>query len=105
IHLGVVADDMDALRAAIARAGDLDLLVTSGGVSVGEHDLMGKLMGEADLSFHRIAMRPGKPLLFGRVGSLPILGLPGNPVSAIICAALFLKPAMERLMGLPGDAP
>ncbi|MHB1204204.1 MAG: molybdopterin molybdotransferase MoeA [Rhodospirillaceae bacterium] len=105
IHLGVVGDDMGALRAAIAHAGDLDLLVTSGGVSVGEHDLMGKLMGEAHLSFHKIAMRPGKPLLFGRVGSLPVLGLPGNPVSAMICAILFLKPAIDRLMGLAGDAP
>ncbi len=103
--LGVVRDDMSALRAAITAAGPLDLLVTSGGVSVGEHDLMGKLMAEAELSFHKIAMRPGKPLLFGRVGKLPVLGLPGNPVSAMICAALFLKPAMERLMGLPGDAP
>ena len=105
ISLGVVRDDMDALRAAIAQAGPLDLLVTSGGVSVGDHDLMGKLMGTADLAFHKIAMRPGKPLLFGRVGQLPILGLPGNPVSAMICAILFLGPAMARLTGLSGEAP
>lgn len=109
IHLGVVRDDMDSLRAAIARAGDLDLLVTSGGVSVGDHDLMGKLMGnsggDADLSFHKIAMRPGKPLLFGRLSGRPVLGLPGNPVSAMICAILFLRPAIDRLMGLAGEAP
>ena len=105
IPLGVVRDDMSVLRAAIAQAGPLDLLVTSGGVSVGEHDLMGKLMGDAELSFHKIAMRPGKPLLFGRLGKLPVLGLPGNPVAAMVCAALFLKPAIERLTGLPGDAP
>lgn len=105
IALGVVRDDMDALRAAIAGAGPLDLLVTSGGVSVGDHDLMGKLMGGAELTFHKIAMRPGKPLLFGRLGGLPILGLPGNPVSAMVCAALFLGPAIARLTGLPGQAP
>lgn len=110
ISLGVVRDDMGALRAVIAGAGPLDLLVTSGGVSVGDHDLMGKLMaqkagGDADLAFHKIAMRPGKPLLFGRVRSLPILGLPGNPVSAMVCAALFLGPAIARLAGLPGEAP
>ena len=105
VHLGVVRDEMEALRMAISRAEPLDMLVTSGGVSVGDRDLMGKLMGEADLSFHKIAMRPGKPVLFGRVGKLPVMGLPGNPVSAMICAALFLKPAIERLMGLPGEAP
>jgi molybdopterin molybdotransferase len=105
LPLGIVRDDMDSLREAIARAGDLDLLVTSGGVSVGEHDLMGKLMGEAELSFHKIAMRPGKPLLFGHLGKLPILGLPGNPVAAMVCALLFLKPAIDRLMGLAGAAP
>ncbi len=105
ISLGIVRDDMDALRAAISGAGPLDLLVSSGGVSVGDHDLMGKFMGGAELAFHKIAMRPGKPLLFGRVGRLPILGLPGNPVSAMVCAALFLGPAIARLTGLSGEAP
>ncbi|MBX7198881.1 MAG: molybdopterin molybdotransferase MoeA [Rhodospirillaceae bacterium] len=110
MSLGIVRDDMAALRAAIAGAGPLDLLVTSGGVSVGDHDLMGQLMGPtsgsgAELAFHKIAMRPGKPLLFGRVGALPILGLPGNPVSAMICATLFLGPAIARLTGLSGEAP
>ena len=105
VPLGIVPDDMGALRAAIAAVGPLDLLVTSGGVSVGDHDLMGQLMRDAELAFHKIAMRPGKPLLFGRVGALPILGLPGNPVSALVCAALFLGAAIARLTGLPGAAP
>ncbi len=110
IHLGVARDELEALRAAIARAEPLDMLVTSGGVSVGEHDLMRKALQSDDfrLAFHKIAMRPGKPLLFGRIGAgqkLPVLGLPGNPVSAMVCAVLFLGPAIARLQGLPGEAP
>jgi molybdopterin molybdotransferase len=107
IHLGVVPDEIDALKMALARAEPMDLLVTSGGVSVGEHDLMARAFGETgtQLGFHKIAMRPGKPLLFGRLKGLPILGLPGNPVSAMVCAILFLRSAIERLTGLPGAAP
>ncbi len=110
IPLGVAKDEIDALRAAIARAEPLDMLITSGGVSVGEHDLLRKALQSDDfrLAFHKIAMRPGKPLLFGRIGKnqhLPVMGLPGKPVSAMICAVLFLGPALARLQGLPGDAP
>jgi molybdopterin molybdotransferase len=107
IHLGVVRDEIDALKMALTRAEPLDLLVTSGGVSVGEHDLMAKVFGETGtrVGFHKVAMRPGKPLLFGTLKGLPILGLPGNPVSAMVCAILFLRSAIERLVGLPGDPP
>ncbi|MGE4064818.1 MAG: gephyrin-like molybdotransferase Glp [Rhodospirillaceae bacterium] len=110
IHLGVAKDELQALRAAIARAEPLDMLVTSGGVSVGDHDLMRKALQSDDfrLAFHKIAMRPGKPLLFGRIGAnqkLPVLGLPGNPVSAMVCAVLFLGPALDRMQGLAGHAP
>ena len=110
IHLGVAKDELEALRVAIARAEPLDMLVTSGGVSVGEHDLLRKALQSDDfrLAFHKIAMRPGKPLLFGRIGAnqkLPVMGLPGNPVSAMVCAVLFLGPALARMQGLPGDAP
>ena len=107
VHLGVVRDETLALRTALDRAEPLDMLVTSGGVSVGARDLMKQTLSTDDfaLAFHKIAMRPGKPLLFGHLKGLPIMGLPGNPVSAIVCAILFLGPALERLQGLPGAAP
>ena len=77
-----------------------DLVLTSGGASVGDHDLVQKALGEAGLAvdFWKIALRPGKPLMFGRFGTIPMLGLPGNPVSALVCALLFLRPALDRLL-------
>ncbi len=107
LHLGVVRDEATALRAALDRAEPIDLLVTSGGVSVGDRDLMKQALSTDDfaLTFHKIAMRPGKPLLFGHLKGLPIMGLPGNPVSAMVCAILFLGAALDRLQGLPGAAP
>ncbi|MEE8280545.1 MAG: molybdopterin-binding protein, partial [Alphaproteobacteria bacterium] len=80
----------------------------TGGVSVGDHDLVRSAFGERglDLDFWKIAMRPGKPLLFGHIGGTPILGLPGNPVSAVVCAVVFLRPAIDALMGRkPDDRP
>jgi molybdopterin molybdotransferase len=80
--------------------------VTLGGASVGDHDLVQKALGQAglELDFWRIAMRPGKPLMFGRIGTLSALGLPGNPVSALVCARIFLKPMLDRLLGCePGE--
>lgn len=107
IHLGVVKDDEDALSAIAEAAKTADLIVTSGGVSVGDRDLVRKAFGSAglDVNFHKIAMRPGKPLMFGHLDKTPMLGLPGNPVSALVCALLFLGPAIDRLQGLPGSAP
>lgn len=107
VHLGVVKDDRDALASMAEAARDCDLLITSGGVSVGDHDLVRKALGDAglDVTFHRIAMRPGKPLMFGHLGDTPVLGLPDNPVSALICAMLFLGPALDRRQGLSGDPP
>ena len=83
------------------------MLVTTGGASVGEHDLVqaGLAREGFELDFWKIAMRPGKPLIAGRLGPTPVLGLPGNPVSALVCAILFLLPALDRLSGLPGAAP
>ncbi len=101
LDLGIVRDDLDALRAAIARARGCDILVTLGGASVGDHDLVQQALAEEglDLSFWRIAMRPGKPLMYGRLGNLRVLGLPGNPVSSLVCGRIFLKPLMDALLG------
>lgn len=107
IQLGIGLDNAESLRTMAAGAVGADMLVTIGGASVGEHDLIRSVLGEAglELDFWKIAMRPGKPLMHGRIGAVPMLGLPGNPVSAIVCALLFLVPALEKLQGLPGDPP
>ena len=101
LDLGIVADDEGAIRAAAEQAFGADMLVTLGGASVGDHDLVQSALAPAglDIDFWKIAMRPGKPLMYGRLGRTPMLGLPGNPVSALICAELFLKPAIARLQG------
>ncbi|WP_445678423.1 molybdopterin molybdotransferase MoeA [Radicibacter daui] len=97
----IVRDEPEALAAAFGAARNADLILTSGGASVGEHDHVREVAGDSgmELDFWRIAMRPGKPLLFGRLARTPLLGLPGNPVSALVCALLFLKPAIARLCG------
>ncbi len=99
---GVAPDDEDTLRAMARGARGHDLLLTTGGVSVGDRDLVRQVLGGAGmtLDFWRIAMRPGKPLLFGRLDGTPVLGLPGNPVSALVCALVFLRPALGRLLGV-----
>ena len=103
VDLGIVGDDMDRLVAAIDRAtaSGADVLVTLGGASVGDHDLVQAALVRAgmDLSFWKIAMRPGKPLMHGRIGPLRVLGLPGNPVSSIVCGILFLRPLVRALCG------
>ncbi|MEM7427793.1 MAG: gephyrin-like molybdotransferase Glp [Pseudomonadota bacterium] len=108
VDLGIVPDDEAALADAIGKAESCDVLVTLGGASVGEHDLVQDALRAAGmkLSFYKIAMRPGKPLMFGKLKKMRVLGLPGNPVSAIVCARLFLKPLIDSLLGLdPEDAP
>lgn len=101
-NLGIARDDRDALAAMTEGARGFDLLVTSGGASVGEYDLVREVLGGRGmrLDFYKIAMRPGKPLMFGDFGGVPVLGLPGNPVSSLVCAVLFLLPALRRLQGL-----
>ncbi|QXM24854.1 molybdopterin molybdotransferase MoeA [Elioraea tepida] len=107
ILLPIAPDDPEAIAAAVAAARGADLVVTSGGASVGQHDLVRPALAPLGLAldFWKIAMRPGKPFMFGRVGDAALIGLPGNPVSATVCAILFLVPAIERLLGLPGAAP
>lgn len=96
---GILPDTVQEI-ATIADA-CAEVLVTLGGASVGDHDLVQKALGSTDfaLDFWKVAMRPGKPLLFGRLGATPILGLPGNPVSALVCAILFLRPAIDVMLG------
>lgn len=100
--LPLARDTLDSLRAGFAAAADADLLVTIGGASVGDHDLIAKISSEQGLerSFYKIAMRPGKPLLAGTLADMPMLGLPGNPVSAITCAILFMQPLIRKMQGL-----
>jgi molybdopterin molybdotransferase len=103
LDLGIVADTMESLEAAIRRARDAkaDVLITLGGASVGDHDLVKPALAKEgmQLGFWRIAMRPGKPLIHGRLGAMSILGLPGNPVSSIVCGVLFLMPLVRALSG------
>ena len=107
LDLGITPDTVDAVAALPARAAGADLLVTLGGASVGEHDLIQKALGPRGfvLDFWKIAMRPGKPLIFGRLGTLPLMGLPGNPVSTLVCAILFLKPAIAAMLGADTTTP
>jgi molybdopterin molybdotransferase len=106
LDLGIAADDSAGLQAMASAAAGSDLLLTSGGASVGDRDLVRSALGDAGLAldFWRIAMRPGKPLLFGRLGGTPVLGVPGNPVSALVCATIFLRPAMDRMLGVEEPA-
>ena len=101
--LGLVGDTIEATIAAIHRARDVpaDILVTTGGASVGDYDFVHKAFAAEgmDLSFWKVAMRPGRPLMHGRLGGMHILGLPGNPVSSFVCAFLFLVPLIRRMSG------
>lgn len=101
INLGIARDNLPDLYRALDGARGADILVTTGGASVGELDLIQQALKDkgAKLDFWKIAMRPGKPVMFGELGALPVLGLPGNPVSALVTATLFLRPAIDRLLG------
>ncbi len=104
---GIVRDTRDDLAAAIRAHAGVDLLVTIGGASVGDHDLVMPVLRElgAEIDFWKIALRPGKPMLSGRLGATRIVGLPGNPVSAFVCATLFIVPLLKRLGGDPAPLP
>lgn len=106
VDLGIARDRHDDLERAITRAvaEGADILVTLGGASVGEHDLVQEALRRAgmDLGFWKIAMRPGKPFMHGRIGAMRVLGLPGNPVSSLVCTKLFVTPLVRALLGDPG---
>lgn len=104
IHLPIAPDDNSALQRIAAGAAGADLLLTTGGASVGDHDLVRGALGADGLAldFWTVAMRPGKPLMVGRYRDTPMIGLPGNPVSTLVCGLLFAKPALDKMSGL-GD--
>jgi molybdopterin molybdotransferase len=103
--LASVPDQPEAIEAALRRATDVaDLLVVSGGVSVGRYDhVRAAIERLGELGFWRIAVQPGKPLAFGTIAQRPVIGLPGNPVSALVTFELFVRPLLRAMLGLPGD--
>ncbi len=107
VVLPIAADTREAVAAVADTVAGMDMLVTTGGASVGDHDLVIESLKTRGLKldFWQIAMRPGKPLLYGTLGAVAVLGLPGNPVSALVCSILFLLPALSRLSGLPAAPP
>src|SRR3989441_10569270 len=99
-RLGVARDTVESLREKFSEAIQCDLIITSGGVSVGEFDLVKNIMTEqGEIHFWRINMRPGKPVAFGHIGAVPLLGLPGNPVSAAVTFELFGRPVIRKMLG------
>lgn len=102
IDLGIAGDSLEELVSSLEGALDSDVLVTTGGVSVGDYDLVGQALSERGLKqiFHKIAMRPGKPLLFGKIDNLSVLCMPGNPVSTGVCSILFLKKLISSMLGI-----
>jgi len=107
IDLGIAPDRVEAIAAAVDAAAGADMFVTSGGASVGEHDLVRGWLATHGFvpGFWKIAIRPGKPVFFGLVGDMPVLGMSGNPVSALVSALIFLRPAIAAMLGLPASEP
>jgi molybdopterin molybdotransferase len=104
--LPIARDRAASLKQAFALARGADLIVTIGGASVGDHDLVAPVAAELGMeqAFYKVAMRPGKPLMAGRIGDAAMIGLPGNPVSAMVCGTVFVAPVLRKMLGL-GDAP
>jgi molybdopterin molybdotransferase len=102
VGLGIAKDDPDDIRKRLGSVSDVDLFVTSGGVSVGDHDHLRDVFEDlgGELRFWRIKMRPGKPVAFGIIGGTPWIGLPGNPVSTMVTFELLVRPAIRKMLGL-----
>jgi molybdopterin molybdotransferase len=101
INLGIAADTRESLKEHLARVRDCDLLITSAGISVGEHDFVREVLESlgSELRFWKLRMRPGAPVGFGLLGAMPWIGLPGNPVSTMVTFELFARPAIRKMMG------
>lgn len=99
----IARDTVPSLTQAFIMAQDADLIITIGGASVGDHDLVAPVAAQMGMeqSFYKVAMRPGKPLMAGRLHDVPMIGLPGNPVSAMVCGAVFVVPVLRKMLGLP----
>lgn len=107
VDLGIARDNAASLTALARDTRNIDLFITIGGASVGDHDLVQRVLGQAGLQvdFWRIAMRPGKPLMFGDFNGTPMIGLPGNPVAAMICGLVFIIPALRKMLGMSDTPP
>ena len=105
VALGIARDDPESIATLAGTGAGADILVTIGGASVGERDLVASALEREGLvlEFAKVAMRPGKPVLFGRLGTQRVLGLPGNPVSALLCTYVFLVPMLRAMLGVHGD--
>ncbi|AZV78146.1 molybdopterin molybdenumtransferase MoeA [Parasedimentitalea marina] len=105
--LPIARDTEDSLTMAFDLAAGADLIITIGGASVGDHDLVGKVAGDLGMerAFYKVAMRPGKPLMAGRMAGSAMVGLPGNPVSAMVCGHIFIAPMIHAMLGLGTDKP
>jgi molybdopterin molybdotransferase len=104
--LPIARDTKASLQTVLSLVDDADLVITIGGASVGDHDIVALLAQELGLerSFYKVAMRPGKPLMSGRFGKAMMIGLPGNPVSAMVCGTVFVAPVINAMLGLPAQA-
>ncbi|WP_439149663.1 molybdopterin molybdotransferase MoeA [Sulfitobacter sp.] len=102
----IARDTVPSLTQAFKIAQTADLIITIGGASVGDHDLVAPVAAELGMeqSFYKVAMRPGKPLMAGRLRDVPMIGLPGNPVSAMVCGVIFVAPVIRKMLGLPAQA-
>ena len=102
----IARDTAASLTQSFKLAQGADLIITIGGASVGDHDLVAPVAAELGMeqAFYKVAMRPGKPLMAGKLGKTPMIGLPGNPVSAMVCGVVFVAPVLRKMLGLAGKA-